>query len=159
MPIAASTCLWFNGRIEEAARFYVSLVPGSSLGAIERAPEGVEIPGPVGPGDALTIEFSLGGTPFQLLNGGPSFPQSEAASIVLTVDTQQEVDRLWEALASEGGEESQCGWCRDRYGVSWQIVPRRLIELSAGPHAAGVIRAMLGMKKLDIAALEAAARD
>ena len=159
MPIAASTCLWFNGHIEEAAHFYASLVPGSSLGAVERAPEGVDFPGPITPGAALTIELNLGGTPFQLLNGGPAFPQSEAASIVLTVDTQEEVDRLWNALTSDGGAESQCGWCKDRFGVSWQIVPRRLIELSAGPKAAKVTRAMLGMKKLDIAALEAAARD
>lgn len=158
MSIAASTCLWFNGRIEEAARFYVSLVPGSSLGAIERAPEGVDIPGPTSPGEALTLAFTLAGTPFLLLNGGPQFPQSEAASIVLTVDTQEEVDRLWNTLTSDGGAEGQCGWCKDRFGVTWQIVPRRLIELSTGPRAAPVIQAMLGMKKLDIAALEAAAR-
>jgi len=159
MSIAASTCLWFDGRIEEAANFYVSLVPGSSIGAIDRVPEGVEIPGPMAPGDALTIDFELAGTPFQLLNGGPAFPQSEAASIVLMVDTQEEVDRLWNALTSEGGAESECGWCKDRFGISWQIVPRRLIELTRGPKAAAVTRAMRSMKKLDIAALEAAARE
>lgn len=159
MSIAASTCLWFNGHIEEAARFYVSLVPGSSIKAVERAPEGVEIPGPTKPGEALTVDFTLGGTPFQLLNGGPLFPQSEAASIVLLVDTQEEIDDLWSRLTADGGAESQCGWCKDRFGVSWQIVPRRLIELSSGPQAAPVTKAMLGMKKLDLAALEAAAQN
>lgn len=150
------TCIWFDGRIEEAAEFYVSLVPGSRLGEVTRYPEPNPFPSG-GPGDALTVDLTLGGVAYQLLNGGPQFPLTEAVSIVLVVDGQEEVDRLWEALIADGGAESVCGWCRDRFGLSWQVVPRRYLELAAGPNSQAVNEAMLSMGKLDVAALEAAA--
>lgn len=151
-----STCIWFDGRIEEAARFYVSLVPGSELGAISRYPEGSEFPGGT-PGEALTIDFRLAGVPYQLLNGGPEFPLTEAVSIVLIVDDQDEVDRVWDALVADGGQESMCGWCKDRFGLSWQVVPRRFVELMSGPSAGAVSGALMRMRKIDIAELELAA--
>lgn len=151
-----SVCLWFDGRAEEAARFYTSLVDDGRVAGTLAAPEGV--PG-TPTGAVITVDFTLNGQRFVGLNGGPQFPFTEAASIVLTVDTQDEVDRLWEGLVGDGGAESQCGWCRDKFGLSWQIVPRRLDELMADPAtAARVTRAMLGMRKLVIAELEAAAR-
>lgn len=151
-----STCIWFHGRIEEAAQWYVSLVPGSSVGEITRYPD--PNPFPSGePGEALTVEFTLGGTPYMLLHGGPEFPLTEAVSIVVVVEGQGEVDRLWDALVADGGQESVCGWCKDRFGLSWQVVPRRYLELAAGPSAAAVNEAMMQMRKLDVAALEAAA--
>ncbi|MGY3126551.1 putative 3-demethylubiquinone-9 3-methyltransferase (glyoxalase superfamily) [Agrococcus sp. UYP33] len=151
-----STCIWFDGRIEEAARFYVSLVPGSEVGSISRYPEGSEFPGGT-PGEALTIDFTLAGVPYQLLNGGPEFPLTEAVSIALIVDDQDEVDRVWDALIADGGQESQCGWCKDRFGLSWQVVPRRFVELMSGPSAGAVSGALMRMRKIDIAELEAAA--
>lgn len=151
------TCLWFDGRIEEAAELYVSLVPGSRILSIERYPEGHPFPGGREGGDALTVDLELAGVPYQLLNGGPAFPPTEAASIVVTIDGQEEVDRLWDALVADGGEESQCGWCKDRFGVSWQVVPQQLVDLMRGPHAQAVTQAMLSMRKLDVARLEAAA--
>ncbi|WP_092665619.1 VOC family protein [Agrococcus carbonis] len=152
------TVLWFDGRIEEAAERYVSLVPGSAITGITRYPDGDDPwPGEHRPGEALTVDLHLSGVPYQLLNGGPQFPQSEAVSIAVTVDGQAEVDRLWDALVADGGEESMCGWCRDRYGVSWQVIPKQLGELMQGPNGMAVTRAMLGMRKLDVAALEAAA--
>lgn len=151
-----STCIWFDGRIEEAARFYASLVPDSEIGEVTRYPD--PNPFPSGePGEAITVQLSLGGTSYMLLNGGPQFPLTEAVSIVLVVDGQQEVDRLWDALTADGGAESMCGWCRDRFGLSWQVVPRRYLELSAGPKGAEVNAAMAQMRKLDVATLEAAA--
>lgn len=153
------TVLWFDGRIEEAAELYVSLLPGSAITDVMRIPgDENPWPGEAPPGEALTVDFTLGGSPFQLLNGGPQFAQSEAVSIAVTVDGQAEVDRLWDALVADGGEESMCGWCRDRFGVSWQIIPQQLGELMQGPRSADVTRAMLSMRKLDVAALEAAAR-
>ncbi|MCH1882690.1 VOC family protein [Agrococcus sp. ARC_14] len=151
-----STCIWFDGRIEEAAECYVSLVPGSSIGTITRYPDPNPFPSG-GAGDALTVELTLAGTPYMLLNGGPQFPLTEAVSIVVVVDGQEEVDRLWDALVADGGAESVCGWCKDRFGLSWQVVPRRYLELAAGPSGAAVNEAMMRMRKLDIAALEAAA--
>ncbi|WP_072313832.1 VOC family protein [Agrococcus sp. Marseille-P2731] len=151
-----STCLWFDGRIEEAAEFYVSLLPGSSVGAVTRYPDPNPFPSGA-PGDAVTIELTLAGTRYMLLNGGPMFPLSEAVSIVLVVDGQEEVDRLWDALTADGGAESQCGWCKDRFGLSWQVIPRRYLELAAGPNAAAVEQAMSQMQKLDVSVLEAAA--
>lgn len=153
------TVLWFDGRIEEAAELYVSLLPGSAITDVMRIPgDENPWPGEAPPGEALTVDFTLGGAPFQLLNGGPQFAQSEAVSIAVTVDGQAEVDRLWDALVADGGEESMCGWCRDRFGVSWQIIPQQLGELMQGPRSADVTRAMLSMRKLDVAVLEAAAR-
>lgn len=150
------TCLWFDGGIEEAARFYVSLVPDSRIEGVSRYPTDSAFPSG-GPGDALTVELRLGGVPFQLLNGGPQFPLSEAVSISLVVDGQEEVDRLWDALTADGGAESMCGWCTDRFGLSWQIVPRRFAELMEGPRAGAVSQALMQMRRIDVAALEAAA--
>lgn len=152
------TCLWFDGHLDEAAEFYVSLVPGSRI--VDRSVYETTTGPPGGPdmsGQALTVDLELGGVPYTLLNGGPAFPLSEAVSIVLTVDTQDEVDQLWEAIVGSGGRESQCGWCTDRFGLSWQIVPKRLNELLAGPHAEAVTAEMMGQIKLDVARLEAAA--
>jgi predicted 3-demethylubiquinone-9 3-methyltransferase (glyoxalase superfamily) len=155
---AVGTCLWFDGRIEEAAEFYVSLVEGSRILGTTRYEQGGGPPdGPDMAGQPLTVDLELGGVPYTLLNGGPHFPQSEAVSIMLTVETQEEVDRLWSALIADGGEESQCGWCRDRFGLSWQVIPQRLNELLAGPHAEAVTKALMVQTKLDIARLEAAA--
>lgn len=150
------SCIWFDGRIEEAAQFYVSLVPGSQLGAVSRYPDDSAFPGP-DPGAALTVDFTLAGVPYQLLNGGPQFPLTEAFSIVLIVDGQDEVDRVWDALTADGGQESMCGWCKDRFGLSWQVVPRRFMDLMAGPSAGAVSGALMQMRKIDIAELEAAA--
>ncbi|HEX7352813.1 VOC family protein [Brachybacterium sp.] len=153
------TCLWFDGRLDEAAEFYLSLLPGSRILHRSVYEEGSGPPdGPDMTGQALTIDLELAGVPYTLLNGGPQFPLSEAVSIVVTVDSQQEIDRLWEAIVGSGGRESQCGWCSDRFGLSWQIVPRRLNELLAGPSAEPVMKEMMQQVKLDIARLEAAAR-
>ena len=144
------TCLWFDKQGEEAARFYVSLLPDSHV-------ENVLSPDPDGP--ALVVEFTLAGTPFMILNGGPLFTHSEAASISVLTKDQAETDRLWDALVADGGGESQCGWLKDRFGVSWQIVPEQLPRClaSADRAAAGrAMQAMMGMHKIDIAAIEAA---
>lgn len=145
------TCWWFNGKALEAARHYVSLLPDSRL-------EGDVTPAS---GEPLVVEFTLAGAPMMILNGGPHYAQTPAASISVLTEDQAETDRLWAALLEGGGKESQCGWLSDRFGVSWQIVPRRLPELLSSPdrEAAGRVQAaMMQMIKLDIAALEAAAR-
>lgn len=147
-----STCLWFDGNGEEAAAFYTSLIPDSTITDVFR---------PEPDGAPLIVEFTLAGVPYQALNGGPQFRHSEAASIVVLTDDQAETDRLWEALVADGGSESQCGWLKDRFGLSWQIVPRRFIQLVSAPDGAAAgrtMQAMMQMKKLDIAALEAAAK-
>ncbi len=150
-----STCLWYDGAAEEAARFYVSLFDDARITSVMRQS------GPDGPaGPAFLVEFELAGQRYQAMNGGPTYALSEAVSIVVLVDSQAEVDRLWSALTSEGGAESRCGWCRDRWGLSWQIVPRMMVDAirAGGPAAGRIIQAMMGMVKLDIAALEAAAK-
>ena len=151
------TCLWFNGQAEEAARLYTSLIPNSSLDNISRSPAET----PSGPeGMALTVDFTLDGIPYQGLNGGPDFKFNEAASIVVMCDDQAETNRLWDALIAGGGEPSNCGWLKDRFGLSWQIVPRRLIELlgdSDPDRARRAMQSMLQMHKIEIAELEAAA--
>ena len=151
MNAKVRTCLWFEGNGHEAADFYVSLLPDS---AIER----VFHPAPGAP--PLVIDFRLGGTPYQILNAGPGFKHTEAASIsVLTAD-QAETDRLW-AMLCQGGSEGKCGWLKDRYGVSWQIVPAALPQLmSTADAAAGgrLMQAIMTMNKLDLATLEAAAK-
>ena len=150
-----STCLWYDGAAEEAARFYVSLFDDARITSVMRQS------GPDGPaGPAFLVEFELAGQRYQAMNGGPTYALSEAVSIVVLVDSQAEVDRLWSALTSEGGAESRCGWCRDRWGLSWQIVPRMMVDAirAGGPAVGRVIQAMMGMVKLDIAALEAAAK-
>jgi predicted 3-demethylubiquinone-9 3-methyltransferase (glyoxalase superfamily) len=150
-----TTCLWFDGQAEEAAAFYTELLPESRLtGEVERYPEGSPQAGAV-----MTVGFELLGQPFVGLNGGPLFTFNEAVSFVIPCTTQAEVDRYWEAL-TEGGSEQPCGWCKDRFGLSWQVVPARLMELLRDPDGGRAQRAaaaMMGMKKIDIAALEAAA--
>ena len=144
------TYLWFNGQGEEAARFYVSLLPDSRIDNTVRAD-------PDGP--ALVVEFTLAGAPYMVLNGGPQFTFNEAVSISVLTANQSETDRLWDALLAGGGHAGRCGWLKDRYGLSWQIVPEILPRLmSASDHeAAGRVQAsMMTMRKLDIAALEAA---
>lgn len=150
-------CLWFDTQAEDAARFYCAIFPNSKVGKISRYPEG--LPGDRA-GQALTVEFELDGKPFTGLNGGPEFKFSEAVSFQIDVQDQAELDRYWDALLADGGVESQCGWLKDRFGLSWQVVPVQLGQLMAGPdrEAAGrVAAAMMQMVKLDIAKLEAAA--
>jgi len=153
-------CLWFDYQAEEAARFYVSLFPNSAMGAVTRyGKEGFEVHGRP-EGSVLTVSFRLEGQEFTALNGGPRFKFSEAISFVVRCETQTEVDRYWERLG-EGGDEraQQCGWVRDKFGVSWQIVPAALFEMMSGPDkekSGRAMRAMLQMKKLDLPALRRA---
>jgi predicted 3-demethylubiquinone-9 3-methyltransferase (glyoxalase superfamily) len=153
MTKKVSTCLWFDGKAEEAANFYISLIPESHVETVFRPDQS---------GPALLIVFTLGGTPFQALNGGPKFKHSEAASISVSTRDQDETDRLWNALTANGGSESRCGWLKDRFGVSWQIVPAALPRLLTSPDRVAANRAfqaMLDMGKIDIAGLEAAYHD
>jgi predicted 3-demethylubiquinone-9 3-methyltransferase (glyoxalase superfamily) len=148
-------CLWFDTEGEEAARFYVSVFPNSRIVEVARYGEG----GPREEGTVMVVSFELDGRPFTALNGGPQFRFTEAVSFTIECDDQAEVDRYWETL-SEGGEEGPCGWLKDRFGLSWQIVPARLTELLRDPDTARaqrVMAAMLGMGKIEIADLEAAA--
>lgn len=149
-------CLWFDGQAEEAARTYTSLLPNSWIDSIFRSPADT----PSGPaGMALQVTFTLAGQKFTALNGGPQFPFTEAVSFAIACEDQAEVDRLWAAL-TEGGAPGPCGWLKDRWGLSWQIVPTRLYELLNDPdgeRARRATEAMLQMSKLDIAALERAA--
>ncbi len=149
-------CLWFDKNAEEAAKFYAATFPDSHVGKITRAPgdfpSGKE-------GDVLTVEFTVLGMPFVGLNGGPEFHFDEAVSFMVYTDDQAQTDRYWNAIVDNGGSESVCGWCKDRFGLSWQITPRRLMELMADPDrevAKRAFDAMMGMKKIDIAALESA---
>ncbi len=145
-----AVCLWFDGKAEEAATFYTSLLPNSRIQTVAR-------PGPDMP--ALIVTFSLAGTPFQALNGGPQFQHTEAASISVTTGDQDETDRLWDALIADGGSEGKCGWLKDRFGVSWQIIPEALHSYigAADKNAAErALQAMLGMGKIVISKLEAA---
>jgi predicted 3-demethylubiquinone-9 3-methyltransferase (glyoxalase superfamily) len=147
--------LWFDTEAEQAAQFYVSVFPDSRILGSTRYPEGA--PGPTG--SVMTVEFELDGQRFVGINGGPQFPFTEAVSFQITCETQDEVDRYWEAL-TDGGEESVCGWLKDRYGLSWQVVPTGMEELFADPdpqRAQRAMQAMLGMRKLDLVALRAAA--
>lgn len=147
-------CLWFDDQAEQAASLYVSLFPNSRITSTIPYPEGA--PGPAG--SVMLVTFELDGVEIQALNGGPHFTFSEAISLSVTVDTQAEVDRLWDALTADGGEPGPCGWLKDRYGLSWQIVPRGFAEMAAQPERyARAMPAMLQMTKLDLAALEAAA--
>jgi len=149
-------CLWFDGVAAEAARYYTSLLPGSHVGRTMLAPADT----PSGPaGSVLTVEFTLAGQPFTALDGGPDFQFSEAVSFVIDCEDQAEIDRLWTTLIADGGEAGPCGWLKDRYGLSWQIVPAELDGLLGGPDpvaARRTMEALLGMQKLDIAALRAA---
>ena len=148
-------CLWFDGQAEEAAEFYCSLFPDAKI--VEVVPYGDAGPGE--PGAAMTVVFELMGTQYVGLNGGPQFRFNEAVSFQIHCDDQAEVDRLWAAL-TEGGEEGPCGWLKDRWGLSWQVTPVRLLELVQDPdpeRARRAMQAMFTMKKIDIAALERAA--
>lgn len=140
---AVSVCLWYDGNAEEAARLYTALIPNSEITSVS----------------PVMVTFTLDGVPFQGLNGGPQFKPTEAASIVVSTKDQEETDHLWSALTADGGEESQCAWLKDRFGVSWQIVPQALPRLLGSPDreaAERAMQAMLQMKKIDIAALESA---
>jgi predicted 3-demethylubiquinone-9 3-methyltransferase (glyoxalase superfamily) len=151
-------CLWFDDQGEEAAKFYTAIFPNSKIVAVTHFTEaGQEIHGKK-PGSVMTVEFELSGQPFTALNGGPLFKFNEAISFQITCDTQDEIDRYWEKLGAGGDPGAQqCGWLKDRYGVSWQVVPSVLPKLLTDPgRAKRVLAALMGMKKLDIRALEAA---
>jgi 2-polyprenyl-6-hydroxyphenyl methylase/3-demethylubiquinone-9 3-methyltransferase len=151
-------CLWFNGSALEAAQFYAATFPDSTVGKVFHAPG--DYPGGK-EGDVLTVEFTVAGIPCIGLNGGPVFPHSEAFSFQIATDDQDETDRLWHAILSNGGQESACGWCKDRWGLSWQITPRVLIDGIADPDPAvakRVFEAMMTMRKIDVGAIEAARR-
>lgn len=148
-------CLMFNGGAEEAARFYAATFPDSAVGAIHRAPSDY----PSGrKGDVLTVEFTLLGQPCIGVNGGPYFQHTEAFSFQVTTENQTETDAYWNAIVKNGGSESMCGWCKDRWGISWQITPRTLSEAMAagGDEARRVFDAMMQKKKIDVATIDAA---
>ena len=151
-------CLWYNGTALDAAKFYAATFPNSKVGTIFRAPGDY----PYGKeGDVLTVEFTVAGIPCVGLNGGPAFQHNEAFSFQIATDDQAETDRLWNAIVSNGGQESACGWCKDKWGVSWQITPLALTRAFTDPDPAVAKRAfdaMMQMKKIDIAAIEAALR-
>jgi predicted 3-demethylubiquinone-9 3-methyltransferase (glyoxalase superfamily) len=157
-PAKNTICLWYDHDAEEAARFYAKTFPDSSVGAVHRAPgdnpSGKE-------GDVLTVDFTVMGIPCIGLNGGPTFKQSEAFSFQVSTKDQAETDRYWNAIVKNGGQESMCGWCKDKWGVSWQITPIALTQAFTGPDRAAAKRAfdaMMQMKKIDIAKIEAARR-
>ena len=151
-------CLWFDGTAEEAARFYARTFPDSAVTAVHQAPGDY----PAGKqGQVLTVEFTVLGIPCLGLNGGPLFEHNEAFSFQVITEDQAETDRYWNAIVDNGGAESACGWCKDRWGVSWQITPRALIDATTSQDKAAAKRAfeaMMGMKRINIAAIEAARR-
>jgi 2-polyprenyl-6-hydroxyphenyl methylase/3-demethylubiquinone-9 3-methyltransferase len=151
-------CLWYDGTALDAAQFYAATFPDSRVGAVMRAPGDY----PSGQqGDVLTVEFTVVGIPCVGLNGGPAFKPTEAFSFMVATDDQEETDRLWNVIVGNGGQESACGWCKDRWGVSWQITPRALTDAIAGPDRAAAKRvfdAMMTMRKIDIATIDAARR-
>ena len=150
-------CLWFDTDAEEAARFYADTFPDSTVTAVRRAPS--DNPGGR-EGDVLTVEFTVLGIPCLGLNGGPQFKHSEAFSFQIATDDQEETDRYWNAIVGNGGQESRCGWCRDRWGISWQITPRALTDAMAagGDEAKRAFEAMMPMSKIDVATIETARR-
>ena len=154
----ASNCIWYDSGAEEAAKFYASVFPDSSVGAVHYAPS--DNPS-TSQGAVLTVEFTVCGIPCVGLNGGPHFKPSEAFSIMVTTEDQEETDRYWNAIVGNGGQESMCGWCKDKWGQSWQITPRALLEATTSSDKAAAKRAfdaMMTMKKIDIAAIEEAVR-
>jgi predicted 3-demethylubiquinone-9 3-methyltransferase (glyoxalase superfamily) len=158
MTIAKNTiCIWYDKDAEEAARFYAEIFPDSAVSAVRRAPSDF----PSGKaGDVLTVDFTVFGIPCIGLNGGPEFKHSEAFSFQIATDDQEETDRYWNAIVGNGGQESVCGWCKDKWGVNWQITPRVLTEAMAagGDEAKRAFEAMMEMKKIDVAAIKAARR-
>ena len=158
MPGKNTICLWFNGTALEAATFYAATFPDSAVGRVLYAPGDY----PAGnEGDVLTVAFTVLGIPCLGLNGGSAFPHSEAFSFQVATDDQAETDRLWNAIVGNGGRESQCGWCKDAWGLSWQITPRALTEAISDPDPSAARRAfeaMMEMRKIDIATIEAARR-
>ena len=157
-PARNTICLWYNGGAEDAARFYADTFPDSSVGKVFHAPGDF----PSGKkGDVLTVEFTVLGIPCLGLNGGPAFAQSEAFSFQVATADQAETDRYWNAIVGNGGRESACGWCKDKWGVSWQITPVALTRAMADPDPAATKRvfdAMMEMTKIDVGAIEAALR-
>ncbi|GGL70732.1 VOC family protein [Wenxinia marina] len=158
MTIPKTTiCLWFDKDAEAAARFYAETFPDSRVNAVHTAPGDY----PDGrAGDVLTVDFTVLGIPCMGLNGGPQFPQSEAFSFQIATDDQEETDRYWNAIVGNGGAESACGWCKDRWGVNWQITPRTLTEAmkAGGAEAQRAFAAMMEMRKIDVATIDAARR-
>ena len=158
MAIAKNTiCIWYDKDAQAAARFYAQTFPDSSVGAVHHAPSDF----PSGKaGDVLVVEFTVAGIPCVGLNGGPAFKHSEAFSFQIATDSQEETDRYWNAIVGNGGQESACGWCKDRWGINWQITPRTLTEAMAagGDEAKRAFEAMMTMKKIDVAAIDAARR-
>ena len=157
-PAKNTICLWYNRDAEDAANFYAKTFPDSSVTAVHRAPGDY----PSGKkGDVLTVQFIVMGIPCLGLNGGPAFKHSEAFSFQVSTADQAETDRYWNAIVNNGGQESQCGWCKDKWGISWQITPSALMKAIADPDRAAAKRAfdaMMTMKKIDIAKIEAARR-
>ena len=157
-PAKNTICIWYDRDAEEAARFYARTFPDSSVGAVHRAPG--DFPGGK-QGQVLTVEFTVMGIPCLGLNGGPAFKQSEAFSFQVATVDQAETDRYWDAIVGNGGAESECGWCKDKWGFSWQITPRALMKAMSNPDRAAAKRAMeamMTMRKIDIARIEAAER-
>ncbi|MBJ6980055.1 VOC family protein [Luteimonas sp. MC1895] len=158
MPARNTVCLWFNGDALDAAGFYARTFPDSSVDEVIHAPGDY----PAGKaGDVITVRFTVMGIPCLGLNGGPEFTHSEAFSFQVLTDDQAETDRLWDAIIGNGGQASECGWCKDRWGLSWQVTPRVLMEAIADPDPAAARRAfeaMMTMSKIDIATIEAARR-
>lgn len=149
-----TTCLWFDGRAREAAIFYTSIFPGSSIADHWLAP--VDTPGNA-QGTEVVVNFSIFGRPFIGLNGGPQFPHTEAISFQIPCSSQEEIDKYWAILTSDGGQESQCGWCKDKFGVSWQVISPEMNDYLGGSDPEGAQRAtqaMLGMKKIDLGAMK-----
>ena len=152
-----TVCLWYDRDAEEAARFYAKTFPDSAMGAVYRAPS--DNPSTKA-GDVIMVEFTVAGISCLGLNGGPAFTHSEAFSFQIATDDQAETDRYWNAIVGNGGQESECGWCKDKWGVSWQITPRVLMEAMAagGDEAKRSFDAMMTMQKIDVAAIQAARR-